>query len=472
MPSPSSHGCPRFRLLFPQSSQPRTTANCFATRPHLATISTKSWMFPGCSVDMRNVFDQYMQPENRLTHALATALDRDRSLLAPFLRWLCIPEVPPAKQLEIAQQRVPGQLQTDSDIGEEKKGLPDIAVFNNDGWAVLIESKVQAHVSLDQLMRHRNTAQRHGFENPWLVVISVEEQSDKSFGRTVFRTWRDVYAWLCDAASASPWAKEMQNYMQVFERKMVADEYAIRGTITVFDGFKFDEENPYNYYEGKRLILLLGDLLQGSKELEKALDIDPKGSRRPAITGKLGDLVWDFLPLKGGKGRPFTQFPHLTMAIHRSHAIAAITIPNGIAGGFKSRLSALGVNGFQGLIACLEKRVRPILKRSEEAKPMIYVSQRHFKSQRSRGETDAELNVDLRTTVEGGSGKIRYQPEWIDAIFNVLTQKRSNVQVGVEIRFRYSCPVVRSSNVANLFIDSWKAFAPLVEFAQASTANA
>ena len=35
---------------------------------------------------MRNVFDQYSQPENRLTHALMTALHEDRGLLALFLR--------------------------------------------------------------------------------------------------------------------------------------------------------------------------------------------------------------------------------------------------------------------------------------------------------------------------------------------------------------------------------------------------
>lgn len=35
---------------------------------------------------MRNLFDQYSQPENRLTHALMTALHEDRGLLALFLR--------------------------------------------------------------------------------------------------------------------------------------------------------------------------------------------------------------------------------------------------------------------------------------------------------------------------------------------------------------------------------------------------
>jgi hypothetical protein len=37
---------------------------------------------------MRNIFDQYTQAENRVTHAFMTALDQDRKLLGLFLREL------------------------------------------------------------------------------------------------------------------------------------------------------------------------------------------------------------------------------------------------------------------------------------------------------------------------------------------------------------------------------------------------
>lgn len=39
---------------------------------------------PGMGV--RNVFDQYDQPENRVTHALMSALHTDRNLLDAFLK--------------------------------------------------------------------------------------------------------------------------------------------------------------------------------------------------------------------------------------------------------------------------------------------------------------------------------------------------------------------------------------------------
>lgn len=38
---------------------------------------------------MRNAFDQYGQPENRLTHALFTELNQDERLLKSFIQDVC-----------------------------------------------------------------------------------------------------------------------------------------------------------------------------------------------------------------------------------------------------------------------------------------------------------------------------------------------------------------------------------------------
>ncbi len=55
----------------------------------------------------RNIFDQYNQPENRLTHALSSCLNNDRSLLRKFVRW--VTEAKPPQRLEILEQRLPGE---------------------------------------------------------------------------------------------------------------------------------------------------------------------------------------------------------------------------------------------------------------------------------------------------------------------------------------------------------------------------
>lgn len=363
----------------------------------------------------------------------------------------------------VAEQQVPGLRPADAEE-LEAKGLPDGCVFTDDGWAALFECKVQAHVNLAQLERHLNTAIARGFESPRIIVISVDEETGAFPDGTTTTTWKQVYAWFSRRAHESLWASELVQYMETFERKMLATHYDIRGTITMFDGLRFDRHNPYTDREGKRLIRLLGDELQTRKDLHE-IGVDPDGERRPAITGSGTDSVWDFVPLRVARGaQQFTHYPHLTMALDQSRAVAAVTIPNGVKGGFRTKLASLGAEGLVGLVTKLEKNLRPITRRSRSAKPIIYVSQRHYKTQRSRPDVDAHIETDLRTILFGGRSGVRYQPEWVEAIFEVLTNKRSNLQLGVEVRLSYDCPVVRTAEAVDLFADSWKALSPLVLF--------
>lgn len=409
---------------------------------------------------VRNLFDQYEQPENKLTHALFSTLDHERGYLRPFLQYLGLLDVPAVRSLRITEQEVPGLPQSDAE-DVDNSGLPDACVFTNEGWAVLFECKVQARVGVEQLLRHRKTAIRHGFESPHLVIVAVDEAAGTAPDGTIRITWRDVYCWF-SRRSHEPWARELIRYMQTFERKMLARDYEIRGTITVFDGLRFDAENPYTYSEGKRLVRLLGDQLQKRTDLRQ-FGVDPKGKRRPAITGSRTDRVWDFLPLEVARNaKQFTWYPHLTMALGGSWAVAAVTIPNGVKGGFRTKLGALGVDGFMKLMTELENRLRSVIKRSPRAKAVIYVTQRHYKTQSSPAEVDARLEADLRTVVTGNKAGVKYQPEWVAAIFEVLMNKRSNLQLGIEVRLSYECPLLRSAAAVDLFADSWKALAPLL----------
>jgi hypothetical protein len=343
-------------------------------------------------------------------------------------------------------------------------GLPDACVFTDDGWTVLFECKVQDRVRTEQLLRHRKTAVRHGFESPQLVVIAVDDAAGTAPDGSIRTTWRDVYRWF-NRRSHESWAGELVRYMQTFERKMLAKEYEIRGTITVFDGLRFDIDNPYTYREGKRLIRLLGDQLQKRTDLHQ-IGVDRDGPRRSAITGSGTEGVWDFLPLEVARSaKQFTWYPHLTIVLRSSWAVAAITIPNDVKGGFRTKLGALAPDGFKKLMAKLENRLRSVIKRSPGAKPVVYVTQRHYKTQRSPPEVDARLEADLRTVVRGNRVAVKYQPQWVEAIYEVLINKRSNVQFGIEVRLKYDCPMVRSAAAVDLFADSWKALAPLLSLA-------
>ncbi|HED52886.1 MAG TPA: hypothetical protein ENJ00_01625 [Phycisphaerales bacterium] len=411
---------------------------------------------------MRSVFDQYSQPENRLTHALACTLDADRTLLGPFLRWAGAADAPAVSRLSITEQQTPGVPGSGDE--SDAKGIPDACVFDDEGWLMIIESKVQSKASVDQLNRHIQTAKRHDYKDPHVLLLTTDDQTVALPSSVMHKQWRDVYAWFRKRSDRSFWARELTRYMESLEARMIAENYTVRGTLTMFDGIRFDANNPYTYREGKRLIRLLGDELQQHKTLHK-LGVDPKGERRSAITGRDSTRVWDFLPLRVARGATnFTSFPHFTMGIRDSDVSAGVTVPNGVRGGFRTRLHNAGEEGFIELLEEIERRSRRVRTRSSGAVAKVYIVQRHFHSQRSMGEVDAKLEMNLCTIVTGARRGTKYQPEWASAVYEILTRKRSNIQLGFQIVFQHTCPIVRSRKVIKLFVDAWDAMSPVLSF--------
>jgi hypothetical protein len=233
----------------------------------------------------------------------------------------------------------------------------------------------------------------------------------------IFKTWRDVYSWFNLRAADSFWARQLVDFMRAFEQKMLSRDYQIRGTITVFDGLRFDDKDPYSSREAKRLLRLMGDLLQERKDLQK-IGVDPDGKRR-----------------------------------------AAITVPNGVRGGFRSKLANIGIDGFLDIVTEIELKLRPVIKKSAGAKPMLYATQRHYRSQRSDAEIDGRIDVDLRTAIRGNGTLVKYQPQWVEAIYELLVHKKANIQLGFDVQFLYSCKAIRSAEAVELFADSWIAMA-------------
>ena len=82
---------------------------------------------------MRNIFDQYSQPENRVTHALITALNEDRKLLGLFLRELVKVKSPAdPRALLVLEQQYPGEEEPSED-DLERRGIPDGWIFDEEG---------------------------------------------------------------------------------------------------------------------------------------------------------------------------------------------------------------------------------------------------------------------------------------------------------------------------------------------------
>lgn len=165
---------------------------------------------------MRNVFDQYHQAENRLTHALLFALDVDKSLLRRFMKWLGFRNAS-RRSLSVIEQQLPGEESARTEDEAEARGLPDGCIHDDERWALIIESKIRASPREAQLHRHIRSLVRRGFQKPdvlWLTVLPV---GGRLIQRCINRTWSDVYAWLQDQVSFSRWAEHCVRYFEVFE---------------------------------------------------------------------------------------------------------------------------------------------------------------------------------------------------------------------------------------------------------------
>jgi hypothetical protein len=93
---------------------------------------------------------------------------------------------------------------------------------------------------------------------------------------------------------------------------------------------------------------------------------------------------------------------------------------------------------------------------------MIYAVQRHFLGQRSLGEIDACIEVDLRTMIKSATSRVKYQPQWLESIYEILVNKQSNIQFGLSVHFQYGCPLLGSQKATDLFVDTWLAMAPIL----------
>lgn len=411
---------------------------------------------------MRNVFDQYKQPENRLTHALVCALDGDRRLLRPFIRW-ATSLAAPRGVLSLESQCVPGEEEKAEEI-QEQRGIPDGWVYNEAGWALLIESKAAAPVSVDQLRRHIRRAERRAFRDVRLLVLTARSRKGLARPGLHERTWAELYTWLMPYRRRSVWARRLADYLEISETKLAAEEYLTEGALTVFSGIPFDSDSPYTYLEAKRVLRLALDELRSRKDLIKVMGVDPLAEGRGAITGTKGSAVWDFLWVRTPKKvRDFTKAPHLTLTIQQERLLAVLIVPNSITRQWRRGLVNLDEAAFFNLFADVNKRLVRALRKAPGANPWIGIVQRHYRSQRGKPIVDADLEFDLRTAF-GGHGGVKGQPEWLHAAHRVLKRRKGNVQLAVGASFRYDqCPQVRKRVALDLIAGTWISCTPLLD---------
>lgn len=413
---------------------------------------------------MRNLFDQYSQAENRVTHALVSALNEDRRLLRLFLRDL-VKAKPPidARKLAVLEQQYPGEEEP-SEEELDCRGIPDgWIVAEEQAWCVLIESKVLASLRAAQIESHRRTAARRGFTTVIAVAITPHRAAAAP-QHTVMLEWREIYKWLRRHRADSVWARHAADYLEVAEAELIEKEQFAEGTLTMFSGFPFDRDHPYTYLEGKRLLgLALGEL-RTRRDLRERLGMNPKVPGRPAITGSRGENVWNFLSLSSASDAGnHTRYPHLTLGIGAWGVDAMVTVPNAVNRRMRGHIKALGQDGFQAVVREIVQNMTPLLRDYPGVAPWFRGLQRRWPSRSSIPYVDANIGFDLRTAGEASKGP-KPQLRWLEAGYgSLINRKGSNYEIQLGAIFRYErCPELRHPDATDLMARAWLACEPLV----------
>ncbi len=414
---------------------------------------------------VRNVFDQYEQLENRVTHALGTALAEDPRLLREFLRKFARCSPPRGARLVVEEQSLPGEPTSRGE--DDERGLPDIWIHDGKEWALLIEAKITAQVRVDQLRRHVATAVRRGAREPNLLLITAQKLHQGVPPGVRTAEWSRIYSWLKRSASASEWAARTAEFLEVVEARMAAREESFDGSLTTFSGFPFSESRPYSYGEAKRILRLAMDGLAENRSLRDALGMDPTGARRKAIMGRDALAVWDFLSLKAADpGRSFTAFPHLALAVSAEHVIAQITVPNGLDRRLRRQIRSLSREQFQALLEEIGERLDRVVRRTKGSAPWFVGLQRRYPHQSAMPIVDARLEFDLRTIVatrSRASTPVKQQPGLLDAAYGAFQKRGTNYQMAIGLLLPYrQCRIAGTEKALDVIAAAWIACAPLL----------
>jgi hypothetical protein len=416
---------------------------------------------------LRNIYDQYSQPENRLTHALLASLAEDRRLLNAFVRWVLGKNVN-RERIEVLEQSLPGERQDLSEEEAERRGLPDGCITDGDSWALLVETKFAAIPTADQLRRHVKTTVCRGIENVSALLITVHPAPPRLDGNVITKQWVEVYAWLCQQRERSSWACRCLDYMQVAEAKEAANEYLREGKLTMFSGIPFGNGESYTYGQAKRLLKLLREELCRDSRLSTRIRADLSAAGRPAITGQNDSGVWDFIPMQQTHSvEKHTQYPHLTLTIGRERVGAYVTVPNGMNSSLRAALLGSTANEFEAVIQRVTIEIIRSLQRAKGCVPEIIVLQRHWTSRSSSSVVDCQLRFNARTALPAASryrGLVKNQPQWLKAAYEALTHRQSNLEFQIGCSFPYeACPTVGDKSIVRAIADVWLACSPILK---------
>jgi hypothetical protein len=393
-----------------------------------------------------NPFNQYDGDENRLTHALAITLERSKAFQTAFIN-LC-----GAKRRLGKDIRVEIQVVMSSDDEIEETAIPDLILVDTEQRGLIFEVKVGSSLDPSQLQRHEARAKTRKDivgNIVWKYVITGRS-SDAKIIRKGWQhiEWIKIYEIANRLKVQCEWARDLADYLEIVATQIENKGMNSKVKLTTFTGIPFknvrvkrptDAPNLYEPRQARRHLSDLMDSLEEDKRLLSELGFAPGKKPKRRVGVEATDSVWDYLsPME--KDGHHTKTPHFTVEISKEHASAMLTIPNQT----KVLRHFVKKHNSDDFIEAIKIFLRAIGKHNLNkagCQPCIVTKQRRYRTIREVYAVDGNLTFDLRTFEglprTGNSPPIRTQPEWTKFCYQLLRDKKSNIQFQIGMQFIY-----------------------------------
>lgn len=425
---------------------------------------------------IRNIFDQYSQPENRLTHALVQVLARDEVLARKFLaKFVPTLKVLPRHELCFSCQRFPEQEAeplTEEKSKEEEaegKGIPDFWVYrkgdaDEPGWAVFCECKVTATLQAEQLKNHTATAHKLGFPSLHLLTITPSKADSEIFCLVPPSVNADSVAWsevyeLVESHKDQEYVRDFLDYMHVVEGLLMTGKEDFE-PLTKFTGIPFGAKHPYSALEAKTLLRALIRELRARLGESGVLTVNTEIGKKK-ISGP-----WDVIRFHR-ETEAFTSHPHITVGIDAKECVIQLTLPNSAKNAYWKNIRECSGQQLLDTFRRVAEGVgpqRPLGKGFWEPRLRVYLEQVHFWAQKNP-RSDGDLEFDLNTVLcQEPQANVRPVQAWLPALCSMLSAKpKANFELGLRIAYPYvDGSVCRDAGFVDALAKSAEALQPFL----------
>lgn len=419
---------------------------------------------------VRNIFDQYHQAENRLTHALVHVLANDGALTKKFVQFATGHNVPAGIDLSVSCQLLPGEpiaLVEEEDYAE-RRGLPDAWIYDAEsGFAVVIECKLTSPLTKDQLLRHLRTSRSRGFPDAYLLVITTDEVvpravSTLSGERASFRGWPAIFEFF--KGHDTRLAHEFTSYLGIMEGQLMAQGHHVP-PLTKFTGVPFTRDHPFNEPEARVVLRALMRDVRPRLAQSRVLPPIDSNVRRDSLSG-----AWDVVGFAFASGANFTAVPHITVDLAPEGTWIQLTLPNAAHPKYWRRVREASQDQLAEVFARVNERIKPIAREVRhgirEPRLVLDLLQRHFYTRRDAVH-DAEMFFDIEALgfdADPLGASVKQVPAWLTAIHALLGQSgRANFQLELQARFPLlDGSVCHQTSFVDVLVQSAEAFEPFL----------